>query len=130
MSDLLALSAAVRQSRANLLSSQLAGGSVKLYTAARPADADTAITDQVLLAEFTLTTGTAEDGVWTGVNPDPVMILATGTPVWGRFADSAGDPIADADVGLTGSGNAIEVENDNFISGAYASITSLVIAEG
>ena len=127
MSDLLTLSAVVRHSRASLLGTQLDGVTLSLYTGTRPADPDTAITDQVLLAEFTLAdpSGTATDGVWTGELPDPVMILATGTPTWGRFAG-----VADADVGVTGSGEAIEVENTSFIEGAYASITSMVIAEG
>lgn len=127
MSNELQLAATVRQSRANLLGTQLDGGTLRLYTGTRPADPDTAVTDQVLLAEFSLSdpSGTATDGVWTGELPDPVMILATGTPTWGRFVG-----VADADVGVTGSGEAIEVENTSFVQGAYASVTQLVITEG
>jgi hypothetical protein len=132
MSDLLDFSAAVKQSRSNLLNSQLDGGKIQLYSGTRPADPDTAVTDQTLLAEFQLASpaGDATDGVWTGDLPDPALIADNGTPTWGRFLDDTDAAVADGDVGVTGSGSAIEVENTNFVAGAYASITQLVIAEG
>jgi hypothetical protein len=132
MSDLLDFSAAVKQARSALLNTQLDGGSLLLYSGTRPATPDTAVTDQVLLAEFILASpaGSSTGGVWTGTLPDPALIPADGTPAWGRFLNSSDEPVADGDVGATGSGEAIEVENTNFVSGAYASITQLVIAEG
>jgi len=132
MSDELAFADARRQARASLLGTWLDGGTLKLYTGTRPSTPDTGITDQVLLAVFQLAdpAGEATDGVWTGELPDPALILDTGTPTWGRFADSTDGVICDADVGTTGSGSAIEVENTSFVEGAYASVTAMVIVEG
>ena len=132
MSNELDFAAARKQSRASLLGTWLDGGTLILYTGTKPATPDTAITDQVLLATFVLAdpAGTATDGVWTGELPDPALIMDTGTPTWGRFIDSTDGNVCDADVGATGSGAAIEVENTSFVSGAYASVTSMTITEG
>lgn len=132
MSNELAFADARRQARASLLGTWLDGGTVSLYTGTRPATPDTAITDQVLLAAFQLAdpAGVATDGVWVGELSDPALILDTGTPTWARFRDDASGTVCDADVGATGSGAAVEVENTSFVEGAYASITSMTITEG
>jgi hypothetical protein len=132
MSDLVAFASARRQIRAVQHSIWLNGGKLRLYTSARPASPDTAVGAQVKLCEFELPdpSGVAEDGVWTGAIPAPAMILAAGSPVWGRYLDSVGAVVSDADVGVAGSGAAIIVENASFVQGALAAITSQVIAEG
>jgi hypothetical protein len=132
MNEYVSLALARRQIRAVQHGGWLDGGKLQLYTTPRPATSDTAVTSQVKLCEFVLDdpSGEVENGIWTGSIPEPVMILATGTPVWGRYLDSAGATVSDADVGATGSGAAIIVENASFVQGALAALMSQVIEEG
>jgi hypothetical protein len=131
MSGEIELALARRQSRASLMGTWLDGGTLKLYDGTRPTDPDTAVTDQVLLASFTLPdpSGAASSGIWVGDLPEPTLILADGYPTWGRFADDQGNTVSDGGVGVSGSGNAIEVTNASFVAGAYASVTSMQIGE-
>jgi hypothetical protein len=132
MNEYVSLALARRQVRATQHSNWLDGGKLQLYTTPRPATSDTAVTSQVKLCEFELPdpSGDVENGIWTGTIPEPVMILANGTPVWGRYLDSSGVTVSDADVGVTGSGAAIIVENANFVQGSLAALMSQVIEEG
>ena len=75
-------------------------GKIRLYSGSKPAGPDTAITSQVLLAEFTLNDPAFGNGS-NGVAPldiDPVITtsgLAAGTAAWFRALDS--DNVAHVD---------------------------------
>jgi alanine-alpha-ketoisovalerate/valine-pyruvate aminotransferase len=132
MNEYVSLALARRQIRATQHAGWLAGGKLRLYTTPRPATPETAVTTQTLLCEFDMADpfGTVVNAIMTGSIPAPALIAETGTPVWGRYVDSVGETVSDADVGLTGSGAAIIVENASFVQGALAALMSQVIEEG
>lgn len=127
----LAFPLARRTSRAALLDTWLDGGTLALYDGTRPADADTALDTQTLLATFTGLAGGAATGAWTASPlPDDALVLATATVTWARLRDSSDATVADLDVGATGSGADVEVGATALVAGAYVALTSLVITEG
>ena len=132
MSDYIELTTVRKQSRANLLLSWLGGGEIRIYDGTRPATSDDAITDQVLLATFTLDSpaGTSTDGIFTGYLPDAAMVLVNGIGTWARCYDSSDEEICDVSVGVTGSGEAIQLDSTSLIEGSLVSITAFSIAEG
>jgi hypothetical protein len=132
VNEYVSLAASRRQTRAVQHGAWLDGGKLRLYTTPRPPAADTAISDQVKLCEFDLPSpsGAVANGIWTGVVPAPATILETGAAIWGRYVDAAGETVSDADVGVSGSGAAIVVENASFVQGALAALMSQAIEEG
>ena len=132
MSDILSFAVARATSRAELLETWLSGGTVKVYDGTRPATPDTAITAQVLLATFTLgsSAGTVTLGVWTANSIASALVSADGSASWARIADSSGAVIADADVGATGSGALMILNNTSLVSGGYVSVVSFTLTEG
>ncbi|HOW75585.1 MAG TPA: hypothetical protein PK959_06595 [Candidatus Competibacteraceae bacterium] len=134
MSTAVGFATARKQSRASTHLGWFAGGTLKVYTASRPASADTAISTQTLLATITLPSpaGTATDGVITfnAAGIDPTMIAADGTAAWARSADSSSAVIEDLDVGLQESGAALILDNLNLVTGGLLSVVSLTITEG
>jgi len=131
MSNLLGFATARRTSRGNVLAGWLADGEIRCYTEPRPADPDTAITTQTLLVTFEVPdpAGTVTDGILTGAAIDQAMIAADGTPVWARLVDSSGVVIGDADVGLTGGGAFVQLDNLDLVEGGYVSVTAFGITE-
>lgn len=89
-------------------------GYLRIYSGTQPTDADTAITDQTLLAEIELNFpafGAAADAAPGGratadVDPTPTdtSANANGTAVWYRVVTSEGTTVLDGDVGTSGSG--------------------------
>lgn len=132
MSDLIRFAAARRTARAELHAVWLDGGTLAVYTAPVPADADTAITTQTKLVEFELPdpSGEVEDGVLTADTIAAALNLATGTAAWARARDALGAVVGDYDVGAVGSGAAIEMDNLSLVSGSLSTITSFVVTEG
>lgn len=134
MSTAVGFATARKQSRAATHLGWFDTGTIKLYTASRPATADTAISAQVLLATITLPSpaGTATAGVITfnAAGIDPAMIVADGTAAWARCADSSSGVIEDLDVGLSGSGAALILDNLDLVTGGLVSVVSLTITEG
>ncbi len=131
MSNLLGFATARRTSRGNLLAGWLADGEIRVYTASRPADADTALGAQTLLATFEVPdpAGTVTNGILTGAAIAQAMVAATGTPAFARLVDASGVVIGDADVGLTGSGAFVQLDNLSLVEGGYVSVTALGITE-
>ena len=132
MSISLRFATARKTSRCNLVKGWFDGGEVRVYTADKPADSDTAITTQTLLVTFVIpeVSGTVSNGIFTGAAISAAMIAATGTPVWARIVDTSDATIGDVDVGITGSGNFIELDNLSLVEGAYCSVTSFGLTEG
>lgn len=131
MSNVLGFAVARRTSRGNLLAGWLDGGEIRVYGGTRPATADTAISDQPLLVTFAIAdpSGTVTDGVFTGTNPAAALVAATGTAAWARKVDDSAGTIGDVDVGVTGSGAVIEIDNLSLVEGGYCTITSFVLTE-
>lgn len=132
MSEYLEFTTARRQARANLAGSWLDGGTIRVYSATRPASSDDAVVDQVLLCVFDLATpaGVSTNGIFTGTLPEAAMVLASGVPTWARAFDSSGVPVWDTGVGATGSGNAIELDEVNLIEGSLVAMTTFQVEEG
>lgn len=108
---------------------QLDSGKLNIYTASQPADPDTAITDQTLLAELVLNAtafGAASGGVATaGSITADSSANATGTAAWFRIFKSNDDPMIDGSVGTS---DADLILNSTAIqSGAEVSVSSLTI---
>lgn len=134
MSTAVGFAVARKQSRAATHLGWFDTGTIKLYTANRPASADTAISTQTLLATITMPSpaGTASDGIITfnAAGITPAMIVADGTAAWARCADSSSGVIEDMDVGLQGSGAALILDNLALVTGGLVSVVSLTITEG
>ncbi|MCO5763772.1 MAG: hypothetical protein NHG36_20100 [Chromatiaceae bacterium] len=132
MSNLLGFATARKNSRAELLASWLDGGEIRVYDGTRPASADTAVSTQTVLVTFEIAdpAGDIEDGIFTGDAIAVAMVAETGTAAWARVVDDAAATVFDCDVGLTGSGEMIEIDNLSLVEGGYCSITSFTITEG
>ena len=122
----------ILDARGNLLAGWLAGGEIQIYDGTRPTNADTAISTQSLLVTFTCAdpAGTVTSGVFTGTNPDAAMVAESGIATWARIVDSSAGTIFDADVGATGAGAVIELDNASLTAGGYCTITSFTLTEG
>lgn len=106
-------------------------GTIKIYTATIPTDADTAIGAQTLLATLTFSDpafGSASNGVATAsaITSD-TSADATGTAAWARIADSNGTTVMDVTVGT--SGEDINFNTVSFVSGATVAITALTYTQ-
>lgn len=131
MSNVMGFATPRRTSRAELVLSWLHGGEVRIYDGTRPADADTAIDTQVRLITFELgdPAGTVTDGVFTAAAIAQAPVTTAGIATWARVVDSIAGGIFDADVGLDGSGNLIEIDNVNLVEGAYCAVLSFALTE-
>lgn len=82
---------------------------LKLYTTARPANANTAVSSQTLLATFNLDATNvfaAAGSRAIAIDASPVLTatgVAAGTAVWFRMAAGDGTTICDGSVGTSGS---------------------------
>ena len=130
--DLVGFPTARKTSRANLLAGWLAGGKLRLYTESRPASADTAISNQTLLAEYSLPdpAGTVSNGVLTGPALSSALVLADGSAAWARAVDSSGVTVLDLDVGLAGSGASVIIDSLSLVTGGLVAVQSWSITEG
>jgi len=131
MSNLMGFTTARKTSRAELVASWLDGGEVRIYDGTRPANADTAISTQTLLVTFALPnpSGTVTNGVWTAGDIDLTLITTSGTATWARVVDSSGGTVFDADVGVSGSGALIELDNVSLVTGGYCTVVSFTLTE-
>jgi hypothetical protein len=107
-------------------------GKVRIYNGSRPADADTAVSGQTLLAELTLSdpsAAAASGGVWTAnsVTGD-ASADATGTASWFRVLDSDNNVVMDGDVGTSGSD--LNLNSTSLTVGGTVDITSFVLNAG
>ena len=131
MSDLIGYPADILNARATVTWTRLAGGSLQVYTGPRPETNGAAITTQTLLAEFAWPdpAGEIEGWVFTGAQPGSALILASDNAAWVRAVDDSGNPIADMDAGLTGSGAAAQFDNLALVAGGMLYLTQLVVSE-
>ena len=124
---------------ADRLDAQASAGRLRLHKGTRPATgADANPAD--LLADLPLArpVGTVTDGVLTITLPANTNAIAGGEPTWARLQDAAGDNRVDGDVGITGSGAFVEMQEDSanpghvetIIDGGLVIVTSASLTEG
>ena len=114
----------------DLIDAGAAAGKVRIYDGTQPANANTAVTSQTLLAELTFsdpafgntnTSGTTTASAIT----DDSSANATGTATWARVLDSDNNVIFDCDVGT--SGTTITLNTTSIGIGGTVSITSFTL---
>lgn len=132
MDDFVAFADARRQSRGELVSAWLDGGTLTIYDGTRPATPDTAITTQTLLVTFALPDpfGTVTDGVLEADAIAPAMVAVTGTASWARAFDAGDAVVCDMDAGVTNSDAALWLDNLSLVAGGFVAVDSLTLAEG
>lgn len=106
-----------------------AGGTIKVYSGTRPANANTAVGGgNTLLLTFTLTsTGfAAPSGGNMAIAGLPLTAegVAAGTATWWRGADSDGNTVLDGSVGAEGSGEDIEMSTTTVSVGLDVNLTA------
>ncbi|MFJ4828410.1 hypothetical protein ACIP79_00490 [Streptomyces sp. NPDC088747] len=103
-------------------------GTIKIYTATQPANANTAVSAQTLLATFTLDDpafGAASAGVATlAAVPLTTTGLAAGTAAWFRCASSTPGTVFDGSVTATGGGGQLQLNTTTISVGVNVEITS------
>lgn len=105
---------------------QADGGALRIYDGSQPANADTAVSGQTLLAELTLGSpafGAASAGVATAnaITGD-ASANATGTASWFRVVTSGSAALWDGSVG-TSSADLI-LDSTSIVSGGSVDVTS------
>jgi hypothetical protein len=112
--------------QADDLARRLDDGYLRIYDGTQPANADTAVSTQVLLAElrFAATSAPAAvDGVLTfnDLTAEDAA-LATGTASWYRaLSDDGATVVMDGSVGLSNAN--MVIDNTSIVAGAQVSIT-------
>lgn len=104
----------------------LDGGTLNIYTGARPATPETAPSGTLLCA---MALGTPAFNVPSGGSIPSTLIadaaiLATGTAGYCRLKDNSGNGIVDGDVGLVGSGAFIEFSSLAFVAAVTLSVSA------
>lgn len=125
------LSNASVNAQGDALARLLDNGWLRIYSGAQPADADTAITSQVVLAElrFNAISALATSGgvvTFSAISSDD-SANATGTATWFRcFKADGTTAVLDGTVGTVGSGSNMEIASANIVANARISITAFV----
>ena len=125
---------AVRNLRLDQTWDQCNSGFLRIYSGTKPATADTALSGNTLLAEMTFAAtafGASASGTKTanaiGAAADAP---ATGTATFFRAFKSDGvTVVAQGDVGVTGSGNFIELPTTTINQHDQVSISSFAVSE-
>lgn len=131
----LSFSTTLRNNRANDITTAVgASGLLRIYEGTAPADVNTAITSQTLLAELTCNSTfapSASNGVLTlnAITQDS-SANATGTASFFRITTSGGTAVIQGTVTATGGGGDLTLNTVSLSSGAAVSVTSFVITEG
>ena len=112
------------------------GATIKFYTGSMPTGtlpqtgAETGIGSQVLLGTCTLPkpsgTETPSGSLTVGTITGDSAADNSGTATWARIADSTGLTVVDVDVGLVGSGAAIQMVSTTIVAGGPIAFSSLV----
>lgn len=115
---------AVRNAVVDAVSAYLDGGSgagtIALYSAPQLSTAATAITSQTLVATLTFSADSfpaASSGTASAAEILPDLNVAGGTPIQALIKRADGVVVMVVDVGVPGSGAAIEINGDDDLSG-------------
>ena len=110
---------------------QLGGGKLRIYDGAQPADPDTALGSQVLLAELSLSATAAppaSGGVATfNAIADDASADASGTATWFSLTTSTGARRIEGTVDTSGAN--LNLNTNNIVAGARVQVTSLTLTE-
>jgi hypothetical protein len=127
------ISTAARNAAADAVAALVDGGDnaglLRIYSGSQPAGPGTAITDQDLLAEFTLNDpafGSASNGS-AALDVDPAITTTgedDGTATWFRIVDSDEAGIIDGSVTASGGGGDLTLNTVTISVGVDVSITS------
>jgi hypothetical protein len=109
-------------------------GTIKFYTTAQAATANTALGAQTLLATLTYTATaygaatTADPSVATAASiTSDSSADATGTVVWARHASGGATTIFDCSAGISSGTFDIEFNTDAFVTGATIAVSALTV---
>ncbi len=116
-----------------LLDAGAGAGRIRIYSGTQPADVDTAITSQVLLAELTLSDpafGAAGDGnpggqATAGSITDDTSANNTGTATWFRAVDSDLNAVIDGSAGTSAAD--LILDSVSITSGQTVKVNSWVL---
>ena len=105
-------------------------GTVKIYSGAQPADADTAASGTLLATvdvdadAFNAASAGAKtkQGTW-----QEASAIATGTAGWFRLANGADSRRIDGDVTVTSGGGVLELDSVSITSGQVVTITTFTL---
>lgn len=121
----------------DLIDAGAAAGTIAFYDGTMPADADTAVSTQTLIATLTFSDpafgdATAASSVVTTATANAVTadtsIDANGTITWARVADSDGNVVFDCDVTNTGGGGTITMANTTVTAGGTLELTAFTVS--
>lgn len=127
-------STTTRNAAADAITALAANGYLRVYSGTKPANPQTAITSQTLLAELRFGStafGAASAGVATAnaITSDS-SADADGTASWARILKSDGTTVLwDCDVTATGGGGDITFATVSFVAAAVIAITSLTYTQ-
>lgn len=107
-------------------------GTVKVYDGTQPANADTAVSTQNILCEFTLANpafGAASNGAasMAGGTKTDSSANNTGTATWFRAFNGAGTVIIDGSVAATGGTADMIIDNTSIASGQTVNLTAWTV---
>lgn len=116
----------------DLIDGGAGAGKIRIYSGTQPANAETAIAGQTLLAELTFSdpafgaASSAQSSVATAsaITQDS-SADATGIAAWARILDSNNTVIFDCDVGTSGA--TINLNTVSIIAGGTVSVTSFTM---
>lgn len=131
----IALRTSARNARADQITAQIetgGAGTMYIYATARPGAVGSA-PGGAPIATFPLPTPVAPaavSGVLTFNAIAPINASGGATAIWFRIEDGANNAVLDGDVGATGSGSDLELDNTFIGLGQLMSIDSVVMTEG
>lgn len=122
------LAAGIINAQADLVARALDDGYLRIYSGGQPATADTAVTDQVLLAELrfaTVSAPAASGGVLTFAALAPATAVASGTAAWFRCLSADGTTVVfDGTVGGSGDGANLTLNTTTITLGGLIGVSS------
>lgn len=123
----------LKNARLNQITSQIStSGVLDIYSGTQPANPDTALSGNTLLASLALSS-TFASGAASGVLTANTISADTsadntGTATWGSLMTSGGTRIVDFSVGTSGAD--LNMNTTSIVAGANVSVTSLTITAG
>ena len=110
-----------------------AGGKIKFYSGTQPANADAGLSSNTLLGTLTFS-GTSASNASAGVLTFSTITEdsaadATNTATWARITDSDDNTVFDCDVGESGSGATLIINNASVTTGGPVRISSFTLTE-
>jgi hypothetical protein len=116
---------------ANAIGALCNGGTVNLYTSPQPANANTAVTTQTLLATLTMGSPAWGAAVAGTINANAISTASaaqTGTAAWARILQSDGITVV-MDCSVSTAGADVNLSSTSIVAGTNVAITSLAYTQ-